>query len=407
MSYLVGVFGIGYVGWPLVRECATNGIEVVGIDLSPSRIEELAPETKGLKGKVSLSSLPADAADCNVYVVCVPTPVDSEYKPDYSSVVRAMNSIGTLLSLGDLVVLESTVAPGTTRGLVRRVLESKSGLVAGRDFNLAFSPERIDPLNQNFVLRNTPKIVGGLSAKCLGAANAFYESLVEHVHPASGLEEAEAAKILENTYRLVNISLINQVADVFRGMEIDVREVIRLAETKPFGFQAFHPSVGAGGHCIPVDPQYLIATAQERLGYRMTIVEEAAESNRSRPRVIADRILSRIEESTGSANQMPLIFLGLSYKPNVGDFRESRQLELLREVCSRGINASYHDFFLAHPLGFGEMVETVNLAKAIEAAPTIVLSQPHSEYLEQYLGAESLKKVLNASGVKLESFSLL
>ena len=407
MSYSVGVFGLGYVGWPLVRECATNGLEVVGIDVSSSRIKELLPQTKSLKGKVNLSTLVADAAGCNVYIVCVPTPIDSDYNPDYSAVVSAMNSIGALLSRGDLVILESTVAPGTTRGLVRRVLESKSGLVAGSDFHLSFSPERIDPQNLNFVLRNTPKIVGGLSEDCLEAANAFYESIVQNVHRASGLEEAEAAKILENTYRLVNIALVNQVADVFRGMGIDVREVIRLAETKPFGFQAFYPSVGAGGRCIPVDPQYLIATAQEQLGYRMTIVEESAEANRSRPRVIAERILSRIKESTGTNSHAPVLFLGLSYKPNVGDFRESRQVELVREVCSKGVNARYHDFFLDRSLGFGEMVETENLAEAIDATPLIVLSQPHTAYLEDYLHGETLKKDLNASGAKFDSYSIL
>ncbi len=407
MEYSVGVFGLGYVGWPLVRECAENGLEVTGIDLSSTRVQELWPETVGLKGQVRLSTSAEDARNCNVYVICVPTPIDAEQNPDYSAVVGAMNSVGGLLSSGDLVILESTVAPGTTRGLVRRILETRSGLIAGAQFNLAFSPERIDPQNQHFVLRNTPKIVGGLSSDCLDAAKAFYMQIVENIHGASGLEEAEAAKILENTYRLVNISLINQIADVFKGMGIDVREVIRLAETKPFGFQAFYPSVGAGGHCIPVDPHYLIATAQEQLGYRMTMVEEAAAINRSRPRLIAERLLSLLEQPSGPGHHAPVLFLGLSYKPNVGDFRESRQVDLVREICSRGVNAKYHDFFLPHSLGFGELVETKDLFQAIEDAAVVVLSQPHSEYLLDYLHGEILNKVVNASGERFSCESVL
>jgi nucleotide sugar dehydrogenase len=345
-----------------------------------------------------------DAAEANVYVICVPTPVDQDRNPDYSYVVTATQSIARVLKPGDLVILESTVAPGTTETLLLDLLQSGSSLLGGTDFHLAFSPERIDPQNNYFQLKNTPKIVGGLTDKCRDLAIDFYSKFVDSVVEASGLAEAEAAKILENTYRLVNISLINQFADACSALGIDVSNVIKLAGTKPFGFQTFFPSVGAGGHCIPVDPHYLIHVLKDKAGIGLSLVEEAARFNDIRAEQMAERIWSIAEDLyPNEVRSRKVLFLGLSYKRDVADFRESRQVEVVRDYCSKGGIVEYHDFYLSSPLMFGAQVDDSDLQERLSKADLIVLLQAHAGYLEEDLLLPHAAKLVNFSGMEMQA----
>lgn len=403
----VVVVGLGYVGESVTLTSVAAGHDTVGLDLSQSRLEQLASRQPDNSENFLLSDDFAHVQAADVVVVCVPTPVDEQLKPDYGNVVAAMKSVGMHLSGNpeQLIVLESTVAPGTTSGLVRETLEAVSGKIAGEDFALAFSSERVDPSNTVFSIRNTPKVVAGLTSRCTSLAVDFYQSLVEKVVIASGLEEAETSKLLENAYRHVNIAFINEVADICLGLGVDAREVVELASTKPFGFQAFWPGLGAGGHCIPVDPNYLQAAAEERLGFGSEMISLANSVNEARPRKIATRILDDLEslDKRVGVDRNALI-LGLSYKANVGDFRESRQLRLAEELVNLGITPWLHDpYFPAFGDWPGRKIEDGDLIGKIAESDVVILGQPHSFYLKDGLLERVADKLWNTTGIRVSS----
>lgn len=393
----VAVLGLGYVGLPVLNAVHKAGFAAVGFDKSQDRVDYLRASIS-LDG-TTLGSDPAILGGSKTFVICVPTPLDLQGQPDYTYVVDAARTVGQHLSKGSLVILESTVAPGTTSGLFAKVLNAESGLKAGLDFALAFSPERVDPANTSHILETTPKLVGGLTTKCSQRALGFYAGFVKRVVLANSCEEAEAAKLLENTYRLVNVALINEFSEMTTKAGINILNVIDLASTKPFGFQPFYPSLGAGGHCIPVDPVFLIEFGKT-LGFESTFLQIARDLNTSRPSQLGSQLMNRIA-SQARGGYPEVLLLGLTYKANVGDFRESRQLDLAHYLTSRGVNVRVHDPFLSEESLSGlNVVEEKDFNEALRACDFIVLAQAHDEYLAidiQEIG----EKLINLSGRKI------
>jgi nucleotide sugar dehydrogenase len=335
--------------------------------------------------------------NADVIVICVPTPLDADGTPDLGAVVAATQTVSAVLRAGTLVVLESTTYPGTTENTVKPILEAGSGLTAGSDFNLAYSPERIDPGNPVWGLRNTPKIVGGLTPACTERAIQFYEKIVDTVVPTVGLREAEFAKLLENTYRHVNIALINEMAVFCHEVGIDLWAAIDAAATKPFGFQAFHPGPGVGGHCIPIDPNYLSWVAK-RVGYRLRFVELAEEVSERMPAYVARRVQDSLNRMSRPLNGSHVVLAGVSYKANVSDQRETPAKPLVAHLRTMGAEVSYVDSHVDCFVVAGiEVPRILELDEAVHIADIVVLLQAHDEFLEEDVlaGAEC---VLDTSG---------
>ncbi|MEQ7011415.1 nucleotide sugar dehydrogenase, partial [Actinopolymorpha sp. B17G11] len=349
----LAVVGLGYVGLPLVREGCRAGLRVVGLDVSDrviaglssgrSHVDDIcdADIAAILAAGFTVTSDEAVLATAETVVICVPTPLDEDGGPDLAAVTLAAEMVARQLRRGMLVVLESTTYPGTTDEVVRPILE-KSGLVAGTDFALAFSPERIDPGNPTYGLRNTPKVVGGHTPACTARAEEFYGKICDHVVRAKGTREAEMAKLLENTYRHVNIALVNEMAIFCHELGIDLRDAIAAAATKPFGFQAFHPGPGVGGHCIPIDPNYL-SYKVKRLGYPFRFVELAQEINQRMPAYVAQRVQDLVNDAGKSVKGSTILILGVTYKPNVADQRESPARPVARRLRRMGAHLTFHD----------------------------------------------------------------
>jgi nucleotide sugar dehydrogenase len=351
------VIGLGYVGLPLAFEACRNGLSVRGYDVAPaivdglnagvSHIDDLSDadiQTMRQAGFVATSD-PAVLDDADTVVICVPTPLTVDGSPDLGAVQAAVADVAAHLHPGMLVVLESTTYPGTTDEEVRPVLEA-TGLVAGRDFNLAFSPERIDPGNPTFGVRNTPKVVGGQTPACTQRVAEFYAKFVEQVVPVRGTREAEMAKLLENTYRHVNIALVNEMAKFCHELGIDLWEVIRAASTKPFGYQPFYPGPGVGGHCIPIDPNYLSHQVRAKLGYPFRFVELAQEINAGMPSYVLSRIIEALNDDAKPLRGSRVLLLGVTYKADIADQRESPARPLARQLLDHGAVLTYHDPFV-------------------------------------------------------------
>ena len=333
----------------------------------------------------------------DVIVICVPTPLDADGSPDLSVVKAAARNISGHLQPGSLVVLESTTYPGTTEDTVRPLLEEGSGLTAGVDFNLAYSPERIDPGNREWGLRNTPKIVGGLTPVCTKRAVQFYGQIVDTVVPTVGLREAEFAKLLENTYRHINIALINEMAVFCHELGIDLWASIDAAATKPFGFQAFRPGPGIGGHCIPIDPNYLSWVAK-RVGYRLRFVELAQEVSERMPAYVARRTQDALNGLKKPMNGSHIVLAGVAYKANVSDQRETPAKPLVVHLRGMGAEVSYID---PHVDSFvveeKEVPWIADIGEAVRSADLVVVLQAHDEFLDSTeLGAA--KYILDTSG---------
>ncbi|NYH93533.1 nucleotide sugar dehydrogenase [Actinopolymorpha rutila] len=312
-------------------------------------------------------------------VICVPTPLDDDGGPDLTAVRSAAASVADHLRPGMLVVLESTTYPGTTDEVVRPILE-KSGLTAGVQFALAFSPERIDPGNPTYGLRNTPKVVGGHTAHCTERAVDFYGRICDQVVRAKGTREAEMAKLLENTYRHVNIALVNEMAIFCHELGIDLRDAIEAAATKPFGFQAFYPGPGVGGHCIPIDPNYL-SYKVKRLGYPFRFVELAQEINQRMPSYVAQRVQDLVNDAGKSVRGSTVLILGVTYKPNIADQRESPSRPVARRLRRMGTNLVFHDPYVTEWEVDGEPVPRVDdLDDALATADLALLLQDHAGY---------------------------
>ncbi|MGW0230303.1 nucleotide sugar dehydrogenase [Actinopolymorpha singaporensis] len=398
----LAVVGLGYVGLPLVREACRAGLRVVGLDVSPrvvaglaagrSYIDDLsdADVTAMLAAGLTVTT-DADEALSSVgtVVICVPTPLDDDGGPDLMAVRSAAATVADHLRPGMLVVLESTTYPGTTDEVVRPILE-KSGLTAGVQFALAFSPERIDPGNPTYGLRNTPKVVGGHTAQCTERAVDFYGRICDRVVRAKGTREAEMAKLLENTYRHVNIALVNEMAIFCHELGIDLRDAIEAAATKPFGFQAFHPGPGVGGHCIPIDPNYL-SYKVKRLGYPFRFVELAQEINQRMPSYVAQRVQDLVNDAGKSVRGSTVLILGVTYKPNIADQRESPSRPVARRLRRMGTNLVFHDPYVTEWEVDGEPVPRVDdLDEALDTADLALLLQDHAVYDAQTLSRARL-----------------
>jgi UDP-N-acetyl-D-glucosamine dehydrogenase len=352
-SARIAVIGLGYVGLPLARSFVRAGFPVLGFDIDAAKIERLRDgltyiehiPSREIQEMRDRGFEPTNCFDrlseADVIIICVPTPLTEAREPDLTYVVNSTKAIAAQLRPGQLVVLESTTYPGTTRDVVLPILEA-GGLRAGHDFFLAFSPEREDPGNPTFSGANIPKVVGGIEPRSLELATAVYDRAISKVIPVSSPEVAEASKILENTYRAVNIALVNELKILFDRMGINVWEVIDAAKTKPFGFQAFYPGPGLGGHCIPIDPFYLTWIAR-KFGLTTRFIELAGEVNTNMPRYVVAKITDALNDAGKSVKNSRLLLLGLAYKKDVDDTRESPALELMELLLDRGALVTYHD----------------------------------------------------------------
>lgn len=409
MTDSVTVIGLGYVGLPLVQEACRSGMRVFGLDTDPTVVECLKNGESHVGDIDSLDLAEMSAAgfeisaepDCirhsNVIVICVPTPMDGGGTPDLGAVEAATTTVSEYLQPGSLVVLESTTYPGTTEDTVRPILETGSGLTAGVDFNLAYSPERIDPGNLTWGLRNTPKIVSGLTDNCTQHAVSFYEKIVDTVVTTVGLREAEFAKLLENTYRHVNIALMNEMAVFCHELGIDLWDAIRAAETKPFGYQSFRPGPGVGGHCIPIDPNYLAWVARS-IGFRLRFVELAQEVSERMPAYVARRVQDGLNMRGKAVKSAHVVLAGVSYKPNVSDQRETPARPLALHLQAMGARVSYVDSMVdTFEVGGVELDRISTLSEAIQVADILVLLQAHDEFIESTT-LDSALYILDTSG---------
>lgn len=351
----IAIVGLGYVGLPLSLQFARSGATVLGLDIDPAKVEALnagrsyikhiAPEsirTAVAGGTFAASSDFARVRDVEAIIICVPTPLNKNREPDISYIVETGRAFAPHLRKGTLVVLESTTYPGTTDEDLRGVIEQVSGLKAGTDFHLAFSPEREDPGNPSSVVATIPKVVGGYTPACLQRAIALYSLAIKTLVPVSSCRVAEATKLLENTFRGVNIALVNELKVVYSAMGIDVWEVINAAKTKPFGFMAFYPGPGLGGHCIPIDPFYLTWKARE-YGQHTRFIELAGEINTAMPDHVIHRVADALNDQAKAIKGSRILVVGLAYKPNVDDERESPSYVLMERLQQRGATVAYHD----------------------------------------------------------------
>ncbi|MBX3175991.1 MAG: nucleotide sugar dehydrogenase [Candidatus Hydrogenedentes bacterium] len=353
-SVTVGIIGLGYVGLPLIQALVTKGYRALGFDIDPKKVESLQAGKSYIKhipdawlqdwiasGLFSATADMARLGEADAVLICVPTPLKKDRDPDLSYVESTCESIARALRPGQLVVLESTTYPGTTRDIMLPILET-SGLKAGTDFYLAYSPEREDPGNPNFQANSIPKVVGGYDAQSLEAAVALYRQVIVQVVPVSSCEVAEAAKILENTYRSVNIAMVNELKVILTRLGVDVWEVIDAAKTKPFGFQAFYPGPGLGGHCIPIDPFYLSYVARTA-GVNTRFIELAGEINTSMPEYVVNIVANALNEKSKPIRGSKICLLGAAYKKDVDDPRESPSFEIMERLIEKGADLTYSD----------------------------------------------------------------
>ncbi len=409
MTGSLTVVGLGYVGLPLAYEASRSGMRVSGLDTNTSLVESLSNGESHIddidsgqlcamiKAGFRATTEPDCISDSEVVVICVPTPLDDDGTPDIGAVKAATRVVSQHLRPGSLVVLESTTYPGTTEDIVRPILEAGSGLVAGTDFFLAYSPERIDPGNLEWGFRNTPKVVGGLTAACSDRAVKFYGQIVDTVVPTTGLREAEFAKLLENTYRHVNIALMNEMAVFCHELGIDLWAAITAAETKPFGFQAFRPGPGVGGHCIPIDPNYLSWVARS-VGFRLRFVELAQEVSERMPAYVARRVQDALNRSGKAVNGAHIVLAGVTYKPNVRDHRETPARPLALHLIGMGGRVSYIDPMVDGFEVGGRGLERISeLSEAIQVADVLVVLQAHDEFINSTI-LNSARCIFDTSG---------
>jgi UDP-N-acetyl-D-glucosamine dehydrogenase len=398
----VGIIGLGYVGLPLAATFAEGGFAVIGFDVDATKINELRagrsyirhvpvsrlqpllcsqppePERAAFHPTSDYSLLP----QCDAILICVPTPLTENREPDLSYVTGTAHTVARYLRRGQLVVLESTTFPGTTDEVVRDILEA-GGLRAGEDFHLAFSPEREDPNNPEFTTRTIPKLIGGYTAHCTAVTVALYQAVLERVVPVSSARVAEAAKLLENIYRSVNIALVNELKVLFDRMGIDVWEVIDAAATKPFGFTPFYPGPGLGGHCIPIDPFYLTWKARQ---YELTtrFIELAGEINHAMPAFVIEKLADALNDRRQSLKGARILVLGVAYKRNLDDTRESPALKIIDLLLKKGSEVAYHDPYvpvLRRSRHYDFNLQSVPLSRdELARADAVVIATDHSAF---------------------------
>ncbi|HEY0390350.1 MAG TPA: nucleotide sugar dehydrogenase [Solirubrobacterales bacterium] len=383
----IGIVGLGYVGLPLAVAFAEAGHEVVGLDsdlrkveginVGRSHIEDISDATLAPLGQhLRASGNQTDLASCEAVIICVPTPLTGSREPDLTYLLDSATALSQVLQPGQLVVLESTTYPGTTRERLLPILE-ESGLSAGRDFHLAFSPERIDPGRTDYTVKTTPKLIGGITPACTERARELYGLICDEVVVLSSPETAELSKLLENIFRSVNIALVNELAQLCDRLGIDVWEVVDAASTKPFGFMRFDPGPGMGGHCLPVDPFYLAFKAREHDFYP-EFIELAGKVNQTQPAFCVERIERALNDAGKPVNGSKILILGVSYKGGVGDIRESPALKIAKKLVDLGGDVSYHDPHVANLTDLGlssveldEALSTTDLAAIVTAHPSV------------------------------------
>ncbi len=404
------MIGLGYVGLPLAIQAVRSGFRVTGYDISETKVAGLmagrshiddmtdAEVAEMLAAGFRATADETELGAQDVIVICVPTPLSEADGPDLRAVRAAAQTAGLLLKAGTFVSLESTTYPGTTEEVVRPLLEKASGLTAGIDFSLAFSPERIDPGNPSYGFRNTPKIVGGLTPSCAEAVEAFYAQICDEVIRAKSAREAEMAKLLENTYRHVNIALVNEMAIFCRELDVDLWDAIRCAATKPFGFQPFYPGPGVGGHCIPIDPNYLSYKVRT-LGYPFRFVELAQEINSRMPGYVTDRAAELLNRHALPVNGAKVLLLGVTYKRDIADQRESPARPIARKLLARGAAVSYHDPYVPGWQVDEQVIpRQTDLDTALDAADLVILLQAHQCYDPAQI-ARGARLLLDTRGV--------
>ncbi len=397
----IAVVGLGYVGLPLAVEFAQAGFEVIGYDVNQGVVDQLndgrshiqdvpAAAVKAMvdSGRFRATTDESDLALADAVSIAVPTPLGKTRDPDMTYVQAAASALARQAHAGLLVVLESTTYPGTTREVLQPVFEAQ-GLVVGEDIFLAFSPERVDPGNPTYHTRNTPKVVGGVTATCTDLAVALYESCIDTVVRVSSTETAELVKLLENTFRSVNIAMANEMAIICDKLGVNVWEVIDAAGTKPFGFMKFTPGPGIGGHCIPLDPHYL-AWKMRTLNYKTRFIDLAGEVNTAMPAFVVDKVARALNEERKAVNGSSVLVLGVAYKRDINDWRESPALDVMRLLEAAGATVSYHDALVPTLREDGHTRSSVELtADAVQAADVVVIVTDHTSVDYAWLGAHA------------------
>jgi UDP-N-acetyl-D-glucosamine dehydrogenase len=393
-SVRIAILGMGYVGLPLAVVFAEAGFNVTGVDPDKRKAdslvkgksyipdistERLAPLVKSgrLKGTTDFSVL----KDCDAVSICVPTPLRKTGDPDMSFILSATEQLAKYMHTGMVIVLESTTYPGTTREILLPMLGEANGLTVGKDWFLAFSPERVDPGREDFTTLNTPKVVGGITPACTEVTKAWYGGAIQHIHTVSSAEAAEMAKLLENTFRMVNIGMVNELAIMCERMGVDVWEVIDAAATKPFGFMKFTPGPGLGGHCIPIDPLYL-SWKMKAYQYTARFIELASEINTNMPRYVVTRILEALNERGKTLKGSHCLVLGVAYKPDIDDIRESPALDVIGLLQKKGASVDYHDPYISSLKTHEDtnMKCVSDLMAAVKSADVVVSVTNHTVY---------------------------
>ena len=397
---LVGIVGLGYVGLPLAREFCLGGAKVLGFDINTKNVQKINKGISPLKHipnkqvrdmvdskRFRVTDVMSQLTKPDAILICVPTPLTENREPDMKYVVDTCETIAKYLRKGQLVVLESTTYPGTTREVMLPILET-SGLKAGKDFYMAYSPEREDPGNKSFRTSTIPKVVGGLDKASLDRALEIYRYAIEKLVPVGSCEVAESSKILENVYRSVNIAMVNELKMLFDRMGIDVWEVIRAASTKPFGFQAFYPGPGLGGHCIPIDPFYLTWRARQ-YGMPTRFIELAGEINTDMPQYVIMRTMEALNDRKKSLKGSKVLVLGLAYKKDIDDVRESPSLELIELLHKKGAKVDYNDPYIPKTHKQRDydlkMVSKALSAKMLKSYDVVLIATAHSDYDYQWI----------------------
>jgi UDP-N-acetyl-D-glucosamine dehydrogenase len=387
---LFGIIGCGYVGLPLAVELARAGFKVLGYDVNRRVVDGLNAGRSHIKdikdhelkeqvdaGRLSFSADPTRLAEPDAISICVPTPLSKFKDPDVSFIVAATEAVKATLRRGQAIILESTTYPGTTREIMLPALEA-TGLKVGEDFFLAFSPERVDPGNPTYQTRNTPKVVGGITPNCSAVAAALYQPAIDTLVPVSTTEAAELVKLLENTFRSVNIGLVNEMAIVCDLLGVDVWEVIEAAATKPFGFMKFLPGPGLGGHCIPIDPHYL-AWKMRGLNYKTRFIDLAGEMNTEMPLFWVRKLADRLNLMGKPVKGAQVLVIGVAYKKDIDDMRESPALDIIRLLEGRGAHVQYHDPYVKTFTEDGHTMTSVPLtAEAVKASDAVMIVTDHS-----------------------------
>ncbi len=400
----IGIIGLGYVGLPLAVNFAEAGVRTIGFDKNPTKVESINKGNnyiddirdavlKDVVDNVSLSATTdfSKMSECDALLICVPTPLDRFKKPDMSYIESACMEIGRHMNPGTFISLESTTYPTTTEDLMLPIIQQESGLKHGIDFWLAYSPERVDPGNKNFHTRNTPKVLGAMTNEGLEIGQTIYKKAIDQIHPVSSPRVAEMVKILENTYRLVNISLINELALLSGKMDINIWEVIDAAKTKPFGFQAFYPGPGIGGHCIPLDPFYLEHIAK-KFDFDLSMIHAAGHINMRMPHYMYIKIATALNRHKKAVNGSNVLFLGVAYKPNINDERESPALDIIDTVIQKGGVVSYNDPHIpAVKTNNGNHLKSVELnEETLKNADCVILTTNHDAFdlklIQQHAG---------------------